>query len=571
MNEEYRAALATGVERRYRQLENDIMDDVVRRIKKAKRITETADWQIQRLEILGHSANDIRALVTKATDGIVEDVVKMYAAVVETEYGSQREIYKRVGSEFIPFEENKQLQQLMSGLIKQSTEELYNITKSMGFMVPMNGGNVFTPLADIYNDYLDQAIMGMASGAFDYNTVIRKAVRMMTNSGLRTDHNFAENPGDDYGVDYPSGWHNRLPVAARRAVLTGMSQLTGEIVKENAKNLGTDRYEVSWHLGARPTHQTWQGKVYTMSELESVCGYGTGAGLLGWNCRHMFYPFIQGVSERTYTDEWLEQQNAIENTKKTWKDHEYTTYELTQKQRQMETRMRAQRQKVRLMQEGGADKDDITIEKCKYQAQLDEYKEFCKKFGFKEQRERIYYDLKGRVAPSKATYEKYLAGYFKRKVSSEKSQYDEYIKSLQGGSVTLRSRQQKLLDKIPETKTWVEVRKKEVNLKDLRALTAKTGDEFAIFTGKHSKILFHGTSGSWFIPEDLWKEIQDNRYIWEGHSHPTTTNIKASADDVRTLSNFTWQDKSYIIDLSGKTKSFTASWQDWFNDILGVK
>lgn len=67
--------------------------------------------------------------------------------------------------------------------------------------------------------------------------------------------------------------------------------------------------------------------------------------------------------------------------------------------------MRAQREKVKLMQEGEA--DDIVIEKCKYQAQLDEYREFSKTFNLKTQMERVYYDLKGRVAPSHKQYAKY--------------------------------------------------------------------------------------------------------------------------------------------------------------------
>lgn len=69
--------------------------------------------------------------------------------------------------------------------------------------------------------------------------------------------------------------------------------------------------------------------------------------------------------------------------------------------------MRAQREKVKLLQQGKADKDDIINAKCKYQAMLDEYKEFSKKFNLPEQRERIYYDLKGRVAPSQRTYKEY--------------------------------------------------------------------------------------------------------------------------------------------------------------------
>lgn len=188
--------------------------------------------------------------------------------------------------------------------------------------------------------------------------------------------------------------------------MTGVSQLSGRIMDMNAERLGVDKYEVSWHVGARPDHAAWQGKVYTKKQLVDICGLGTGPGLLGWNCRHEYYLFFPD-SERLYSDEWLVKQNKREAQKKAFRGREYNTYEAIQKQRRMETNMRAQREKVAFMQEGEADPDDIMIERCKYQAQLDEYKEFSRAFGMLEQRERIYYDLNGRVAPTPKQYEKH--------------------------------------------------------------------------------------------------------------------------------------------------------------------
>lgn len=196
----------------------------------------------------------------------------------------------------------------------------------------------------------------------------------MTASGLRT-------------VDYPT-WHsNRVDVAVRRALLTGMGQLTGHISDMNAQKLGTDKFEVDWHMGARPDHARWQGRVWTHRELVEVCGLGTGPGLLGWNCRHTYYPFIEGVSVRNYSDEWLEEMDRKEAHKVLYRGKEYNTYEATQKQRQMEAAMRAQREKAQLLQQGKADPNDILNARCKYQAMLDEYKEFSRKFHLPEQRE----------------------------------------------------------------------------------------------------------------------------------------------------------------------------------------
>lgn len=397
MRSEYQSLLAAGVERKYRMLEEEIMKDVVRRVQKTRKITSTADYQIHRYLILGHSTEDVEEIIRRTVGYDWPETFQLYDKVLEGEYVRSRSLYEQINARFIPYEQNAELQQLTRALIQQSNDELFNISKSLGFMVDMGGGRkVFTPLSEIYNGYMDNAITMMASGAFDYNTLIRRVVREMTASGLRT-------------VDYASGRSNRVDVAARRALLTGMGQLTGQISRINGQVLGTDKYEVDWHPGARPDHAVWQGRVWTYQQLVEVCGLGSGGGLLGWNCRHTYYPFLEGISVRNYSDEWLRAMDRKEAEKVAFRGKEYNTYEATQKQRQMETAMRAQREKAQLLQQGDAAPDDVLNARCKYQAMLDEYKEFSRKFGLPEQRERIYADLRGRVAPSKRTYEKWQA------------------------------------------------------------------------------------------------------------------------------------------------------------------
>ena len=381
--------MTVGLERKFRSLENRIMEDVVRRIKKTGQISSSADYQLNRYYILGNSTKDIEDIVKSAVGDDYPETFKLYDEVVEKQYTRSKKLYEQVNEEFIPYEQNEQLQQLVNGLIQQSNDELYNITRSMGFMVDMGGGRkVFSPLSDYYNQYLDNAIVEITSGAFDYNTVIRRVVGQMTNSGLRT-------------VDYASGYSSRCDVAARRAIMTGLSQLTGHISQTNAQKLHTEYFEIDWHAGARPSHRTWQGKVWSYRELVTVCGLGTVTGLQGANCYHEYYPFIPGISERQFSDGWLAEQNRKEDRQKVFKGKEYTIYEATQRQRYLETNMRAQRQKVKLLQQAGASQDDIMLARCKYQAQLDEYKAFCQRMGLQEQRERIYYDLQGKVAPGR--------------------------------------------------------------------------------------------------------------------------------------------------------------------------
>lgn len=386
MRKEYQDKMVDKMTARFTALEGRIMQDIVRRINMTGKITSTADWQINRLKILGYSSEDIEASLKETLNATYPEMFELYDKVINWEYVRNKDVYEQINAEYIPYEENEQLQQITEGIKRQTRDELDNITQSLGFYLDYGDGKrILTPLAQVYQGFLDAACMDIVSGAFDYNSVLRRVVTQLTNSGLRQ-------------IDYASGRANRIDVAARRAIMTGVSQITGKITDYNAEKLGADHFEVAWHSGARPTHAVWQGKVWTREQLVNVCGLGSATGLLGVNCYHEYYPFFPGISERNWTDEWLEEKKRQENTPKTFGGKEYTLYEAKQQQRKKETAMRAQREKVKLLEAGGADPDDVMLARAKYQGQLNEYSRFCKKMGLTEERERIYYDMRGFIA-----------------------------------------------------------------------------------------------------------------------------------------------------------------------------
>ena len=388
MRNEYKEKIASKIAARYADLEVRIMQDIVRRIKKTGEITSTADWQINRLKILGYSSEDIENALKDTLNASYLEMFELYDKVIDWEYVRNKDIYEQINAEYIPFEENEHLIQVTSAIKKQSLEDLENITRSLGFYLDYGGRKVLTPLSQVYSGYLDNACMDIVTGAFDYNAVLRRVVTQLTNSGLRQ-------------IEYSSGYASRIEVAARRAVMTGLTQLSGKIAEYNAEKLGTEYFEVEWHAGARPTHTIWQGRVWSQQQLYDVCGLGTVTGLCGANCYHTYFPFVPGVSVRTYTDDWLDEQNRKESEPTEFRGKEYTLYEAKQRQRQMETAMRAQREKVQLLQKGGADPQEVMLQKAKYQGQLNEYAVFSRKMGLKEERERIYIDGRGRISNAK--------------------------------------------------------------------------------------------------------------------------------------------------------------------------
>lgn len=391
-------------------LENRIMSDMVRRIRINGFSTASADWQMSRLQQLGKSEEEIKEWIRIALEQSDAEIDRIFSDEVYEQYMGHERAYKVNGMEQVPFEENQQLQSLIQAVSDQTKGEFRNITGSMGFAIqnPGRTNMSYKSLTEFYRTTLDNAIMDIHSGAFNYQTVLMRTINDMTKSGVRS-------------IGYGKR-QDRVDVAARRAIMTGFRQVQGKINEQVAEQLGTDSYEVSYHVGARPDHQPWQGKVWTMKQLQQVCGLGTVTGLHGANCYHDYTAFIPGVSVRTYTEKQLQQMIEEENTPKEYNGKEYTTYEALQEQRRMERGMRKTRQDIRLMEEGEADEQSIMLKKGKYYGQMQAYQDFSEKMKMPMQKNRIYQDgLKGNFS-SKSAYEK------QQKLVAEK-QRNDIIKS----------------------------------------------------------------------------------------------------------------------------------------------
>ncbi len=183
---------------------------------------------------------------------------------------------------------------------------------------------------------LDRAWLQVSSGAFDYQTSIRRAV-----NGLARNMT---------GVTYPTGHRDTLEVAVRRAVLTGVNQTAGKLQIARMDEMDWAFVETSAHAGARPSHAKWQGRQYHRGravtyrgkyypDFEKATGYGTGAGLCGWNCRHGFFAIDPDLDPRpAYTEEELA---ALDAKDIEYRGKKYSRYQINQRQRALERHVRA--------------------------------------------------------------------------------------------------------------------------------------------------------------------------------------------------------------------------------------
>ena len=375
----------------FEDYEDAVIRDIARRLSKTGELTETAQLQIMRLMELGESRDEIARLTAELLDLSDKTVAELmqYAAEQSTDF--REAVFDRAGTTQQEILGNAQTQRMLEAAISQTQNEMRNITRSMGFR---GRDGVWRSCAQAYQRALDSATLQVSTGTMSYQQAIRSAVRELADAGMSY-------------VDYASGWVNRADVAVRRACLTGVSQLTGELSVQNAKTLDTDYVEVTAHMGARPEHAVWQGKVYKLEgsepgypNLAASTGYGTGPGLKGWNCRHDFYPFFPGIDERAYTDEDL---RNIDPPPFTYDGRTYSAYEASQYQRKMETSMRKTKRRI-IAADGAGLSDDFTAESIKLRRQREMYRDFSRKAHLPTQEDRIQVLGFGHSMSSKAVW-----------------------------------------------------------------------------------------------------------------------------------------------------------------------
>lgn len=314
----YLESLPVGIVDQYAELESYIIADIARRIAGAEYImTPTAEWQIKKAQELRLSYDEIQTQVAKQLGKTKKEV---------------KEIFKEAGVKAIRADASIHA---LAGKEKECTEFLNSLATNRVFQegIKQTNGlmtNFCRSLASesnkIFGRLLDQAYFECQSGAFSQQSAIRKAVKQLGKQGITM-------------IRYPSGHRETTEVAVRRAIITGTNITAARLQLDLAKEVGCDLVEVTSHFGARPSHQEWQGGVYSISgkhrkyeSLEQATGYGTGEGLCGFNCRHNFYPFYEGISTPLGNPHDAKESNEF--------------YELTQKQRALERNVRKSKREV---------------------------------------------------------------------------------------------------------------------------------------------------------------------------------------------------------------------------------
>ena len=371
------------------QLHKDIVDRIIERIHiRFQRgdsyiLTPLDKWQLETLQQAGFLLEDIQKEIAAATGLMEQELVEAFedAGVTALEYDDA--IYREAGMDPVPLVQSPYMIQLMQRDYEATLGEWKNFTNISK-----------RAIHSLFVNVCDTAFHQAASGMISPSQAVREALEEVIAGGVYV--NYTDKNGNVIRRD-------TIETATARAVRTGISQSSAKIQIARMNEFGVDLVIVSSHLGARPDHQVWQGKIYSISgggeypDFIASTGYGSVTGLCGANCRHHFSPWFEGQGNP------FEQFDAEENLKR---------YELEQQQRTMERRIRnTKRQVMNLKTEVDKEKDpdrkaefelEYQRKSALLQRQNKAYNQFCDENGMKKQHERIHIAKWGRSQAAKA-------------------------------------------------------------------------------------------------------------------------------------------------------------------------
>lgn len=369
----------------FQQVEDDILRDVARRISKMDTMTSTANWQLWRYEQTEALRQDVVKKLARYTGKSEAEIRRLMQEAATRAMEAEDEIYYHYGKEPTPFAESEPLQALLNAGYQQTAGTFHNLTATTANTV-----------SGQFEAALDRAHLKVSSGAFDYKSAVKSAVDSLADTMKY--------------VTYPTGHTDTLEVAARRAVLTGVNQTGAKLQVARADEMGVEFFETTAHGGARPSHAEWQGRQFHRGgavdymgkhypDFEAATGYGTGAGLCGWNCRHTFFAIFPELgAPPAWTQESLEALNARDIE---YNGGRYTRYEISQMQRARERTVRKYKRRYLAEDAAGA---DTTASAVKLRQARQELADFIAATGGRADSARTSVAGFGRSESSKATW-----------------------------------------------------------------------------------------------------------------------------------------------------------------------
>ena len=350
-------------------------------------LTGTDQWQLEVYKSAGGHYDALQQEIKRFTKKSDAEIRAIFEDAGIRAWEADEAFYVAHGLEPVSFMQSESMLRLLTDTYQRTNGEIHNFTRTTAQASQQRLIKV-----------LDDAHFKVMTGAQSYTAAVKDAVNEIV--------------GNQTKVHYPSGHTDTIETAVLRAVRTGVGQASGNMAMQSMIERDWDLIRTSAHIGARygdggenpSNHFWWQGKLFSRTGktpgyllFEEATGYGTGEGLCGWNCRHSFGP--GDPNHNPYAD-----FDAEENKK---------VYDLSQKQRSAEARIRAAKLKVLGLREaidGATDEaakatlqDEYNKAALKLQKYNKAYTDFCESNNLMKLNDRITIAKWTRSEAAKAT------------------------------------------------------------------------------------------------------------------------------------------------------------------------
>lgn len=393
---------------------NNLVDILVRRIEKVntftlKKIGETLNkigdvppskaYDLAMILKYGGDYDSIVKELAKVTELNEKEIEKLFEQVAKKNLVFAKQFYEYRDMKYIPYEKNIALQEQVRAISKITENTYRNLSNTLGFVRIKNGRKIFTPLAQAYQEVIDDSVVALIQGKDSFNSALRKSVRELSASGIKT-------------IEWESGYHRRLDSSVRLNLRGALRDFSINLQEQFGEEYGADGIEVSVHNNPAPDHEEVQGHQFSKQEFEKLQEIGVAKDYKGkvidihrqlkngattedyrpigqLNCYHYIFNVILGVSKPQYTQEQLNKINK-DNKKGFMLDGKhYTNYEGTQIQRKLETSIRRQQDRKIMAKATGVKEEEILANQ-KITQLTNKYFELSQKSGLPTKLDRLY-------------------------------------------------------------------------------------------------------------------------------------------------------------------------------------
>lgn len=386
LSEQVIEQLVERLTKRIEETNSIILKKISNDISRFRNLTETEAHQLAQMLKYGGSYQEIVNELSKMTNLNTKDIEDIFEGVAKKNQMFAKQFYDYKGIDFIPYDENIELQRQVKAIANITKNTYRNLSRSLGYTtIDRNGRPHFTNLARIYQNSIDRAVLSVAQGKETFDNEMRNIIKEFANSGIKT-------------VDYSSGRSVRFDSEVRRNMQQALRDMSNDLQQQFGEEFGADGVEISVHAHPAPDHAYVQGRQFSNEEFEKYQNHEDAKDTSGtihfgqdhraiseYNCYHYIFSVILGVNKPNYSDKQLKEINNTNEEGFEIDGKKYTLYEGTQMQRKLELEIR----KAKDNQIAALNKDDKIISQKRINQLTTKYNELCKESGLKRKVNRM--------------------------------------------------------------------------------------------------------------------------------------------------------------------------------------